>query len=180
MKKVIDYVVKEIGILSNNLQSKLGEGLSRVQGGIEQGKLKLQVVQEISKLKKEINETSMKKSKILLELGQSTYKKIRNGEIVDSELSELTRGIVGLDHIVYQSSKKISELHQTNNDSDILTCSSCQTPNAVDAKFCGGCGAKMEKEPEADASSGISCVNCDEVLSEAANFCHCCGTKVDK
>jgi len=166
--------------LSNNLQSKLGEGLSKFQGGIEQGKQKLQVVQEISKHKKEINETSIKKSKILLELGQSTYKKIRSGEIVDSDLNEMTKGIVGLDHLIYQSTKKISELNQSNADSNVLTCSSCQAPNDINAKFCGGCGAKMEKEPAVETSSGVSCVTCEEVLSDTANFCHCCGTKVDK
>ncbi|WP_010676979.1 hypothetical protein [Bacillus timonensis] len=36
----------------SNLQAKLGEGLSKFQGGIEQGKQKLQIVQEISRLKK--------------------------------------------------------------------------------------------------------------------------------
>lgn len=45
----------------SNLQSKLGEGLSKFQGGIEQGKQKLQVVQEINRLKKEISDASSKK-----------------------------------------------------------------------------------------------------------------------
>ena len=37
----------------SDLQTKLGSGMNKLQEGIEQGKMKLQVAQEIAQLKKE-------------------------------------------------------------------------------------------------------------------------------
>jgi ribosomal protein L40E len=165
--------------LSTNLQSKLGEGLSKFQGGIEQGKLKLQTVQEINKVKKEIHDVSVKKSKILLETGQKVYMKIRNRELQDPELMELTSKLTELDQAIFEGSKKIAEL-SSRPDQEGAICPSCQTPNEMDAKFCGGCGAKVEKAAEAESDSGEVCASCSERVSPDANYCHCCGTKVSK
>lgn len=165
--------------MSTNLQSKLGEGLSKFQGGIEQGKLKLQTVQEINKVKKEIHDVSVKKSKILLETGQKVYMKIRNLEIQDPELMELTSKLTELDQAIYEGSKKIAEL-SSRPDQGGTICPSCQTPNEMDAKFCGGCGAKVEKAVEMESDSSEACVSCSELVSPDANYCHCCGTKVSK
>ncbi|XXM72934.1 zinc ribbon domain-containing protein [Lysinibacillus sphaericus] len=165
--------------MSTNLQSKLGEGLSKFQGGIEQGKLKLQTVQEINKVKKEIHDVSVKKSKILLETGQRVYMKIRNLEIQDPELMELTSKLTELDQAIFEGSKKIAEL-SSRPDQNGMICPSCQTPNEVDAKFCGGCGAKVEKAAEVEAGTGEACLTCNEAVSPYANYCHCCGTKVSK
>ncbi|WP_169891047.1 zinc ribbon domain-containing protein [Litchfieldia alkalitelluris] len=164
--------------MSNNLQSKLGEGLSKFQGGIEQGKQKLQLVQEINRLKKEINEVSGKKAKVLLEVGQATYNKIRQGEITDPELVELTEKLVGFDHNIYQSRKKVAELNSTSDNQGGITCPSCQTVNSNDAKFCGGCGAKVEAAATVLSVEGEPCVKCEESIPHDANFCPCCGTKV--
>lgn len=163
--------------MSNNLQSKLGEGLSKFQGGIEQGKQKLQLVQEMNRLKKEMNEASMRKAKVLLEVGQLTYSKIRQGEILDSELAEITEKLVGIDREIYESRKMANEL-QSKSSQNGITCSSCQTVNSEDAKFCGGCGEKVEAAVNMEVAEGINCVMCEETIPESANFCHCCGTKV--
>ncbi|NQD65608.1 zinc ribbon domain-containing protein [Bacillus haikouensis] len=165
--------------MSTNLQSKLGEGLSKFQGGIEQGKLKLQTVQEINKIKKEIHDVSVKKSKILLEVGQKVYKKIRNQELHDQELIELTSKLTELDHALYGGSRKISEL-KSHPDQNVTICTSCETPNELDAKFCGGCGAKVEKAIEPVAGAGYACASCSEPLTADAHYCHCCGTKVSR
>lgn len=163
--------------MSNNLQSKLGEGLSKFQGGIEQGKQKLQLVQEINCLKKEINEASMRKAKVLLEAGQVTYSKIRQGEITDPELVGFTEKLVALDREIYEARKLVNELNTKNNGQNGVTCSSCQTVNSEDAKFCGGCGAKVEAAAKVEVTDGVSCVKCEEIIPQSANFCHCCGTK---
>lgn len=163
--------------MSTNLQSKLGEGLSKFQGGIEQGKLKLQTVQEINKIKKEMHDVSVKKSKILLEVGQSAYKKIRNSELQDQELMELTAKLTELDHSIYEAARKIAEL-KSSPDQNGIVCPSCSTPNEPDAKFCGGCGSKVEKANELESDSGKACAGCSEPVSLEANYCHCCGTKV--
>jgi NADH pyrophosphatase NudC (nudix superfamily) len=176
LSKITQLNVKEIKTLSTNLQSKLGEGLSKFQGGIEQGKLKLQTVQEINKIKKEMHEASVKKSKILLEAGQKAYKKIRNHELQDEELVELTSKLTELDHAIYEGAKKISGL-KSNPDQNVTICASCETPNESDAKFCGGCGAKVEKAAEPVAGAVDACTSCNEPLTPDAHYCHCCGTK---
>lgn len=49
--------------MSNNFQNIIGEGLSKLQGGIEQGKQKLQTAQEINELNKHANDLNQKKVK---------------------------------------------------------------------------------------------------------------------
>lgn len=50
-----------------------------------------------------------------------------------------------------------------------VACPNCQTPNAKDAKFCTGCGTKMQKEcPHCHASVGLDtkfCPECGENLT---------------
>lgn len=161
--------------MSNHLPSKLGEGLSKIQGGFEQGKQKLQVVQEVTKLKRSVNELSTDKSKILLRMGQLTHHKIRNKELSDSELQELSTSIIALDREIYQTSKKIAELSQTNPDQ--LICDHCGTANGLNDKFCGGCGRKVEIKIELDQSNAIDCMACGEKVPGEAKYCPCCGIR---
>ncbi|WP_263629633.1 zinc ribbon domain-containing protein [Bacillus tianshenii] len=160
--------------MANDLQTRLGEGLSKVQGGIEQGKQKLQVAQEISRLKKSMAECSLKKSKILLELGQVTYRKLRSGLIQDEELATHVGSIVGLDKQMYTASKQIIELSKTTQNG--IACS-CGTVNGATDRFCGGCGSKIEQPNEIDLSTASACGKCEEVVPVGANFCPCCGSK---
>lgn len=54
-----------------------------------------------------------------------------------------------------------------------IACPACQTKLPKDAKFCFGCGAKIEKEPE-----GIVCPDCGAKLPKGARFCCECGRKM--
>lgn len=161
--------------MSNQLPSKLGEGLSKIQGGFEQGKQKLQVVQEVTKLKRSVNELSVEKSKVLISLGQLTYYKLRNGELVDKELQELSTSIMNLDRESYQISKKITELSTSNSDQ--LICNHCGTANGLNDKFCGGCGKKVELKMEIDISTASDCMACGQLVPDEANYCPCCGMR---
>lgn len=164
--------------MSNQFQSKLETGLSKVQGGLEQGRQKLQVVQEINRLKKEIQEASVKKSNVLLEVGQATYAKIRNGEIEDPALLTITGQLIALDQQIYQSTMKISQLNSRNQEGQGKVCTTCQTSNGVDAKFCGGCGGKIDAEVKVELSVDATCDKCEESIPASAHFCPCCGSKV--
>ena len=53
----------------SDLQTKLGSGMNKLQEGIEQGKMKLQVAQEIAQLKKGMQVQMQKKAEVLLEVG---------------------------------------------------------------------------------------------------------------
>lgn len=161
--------------MSNHLPSKLGEGLSKIQGGFEQGKQKLQVVQEITKLKRSINELSVEKSKVLLRLGQLTYYKLRSGELADTELQELSSSIMALDRESYQISKKITEL--SNSNPDQLICNHCGTSNGLNDKFCGGCGKKIEIKMDIDQTTASDCMACGQLVPDEANYCPCCGIR---
>ena len=54
----------------SDLQTKLGSGMNKLQEGIEQGKMKLQVAQEIAQLKKGMQVQMQKKAEVLLEVGR--------------------------------------------------------------------------------------------------------------
>lgn len=118
-----------------------------------------------------------KKSMALLEVGQVAYQKIRNGEITDPELIELTVKLVGFDYHIYQANKKVEELNSRSGNSNSIICTSCQTPNSMDAKFCGGCGAKVEIVEKVELIGEETCAKCEEAIPVDANFCPCCGTK---
>ncbi|MGQ0512813.1 hypothetical protein ACT453_00945, partial [Bacillus sp. D-CC] len=49
----------------SDLQTKLGSGMNKLQEGIEQGKMKLQVAQEIAQLKKGMQVQMQKKAEFL-------------------------------------------------------------------------------------------------------------------
>jgi len=79
---MVIYIVKYVTFLFrrefdlSDLQTKLGNGMNKLQEGIEQGKIKLQVAQEIAQLKKEIQVQLHKKTEVLLEVGQQIYVQI--------------------------------------------------------------------------------------------------------
>lgn len=164
--------------MSNQLHSKLGEGLFKVQGGIEQGKQKLQVSQEVSRLKREVSEASTAKSKILLEVGQLTYKKMRTGEVNDEELKGVTNRLLSLDHTIYQATFKIHELNAREGTDNGITCPNCEMENDEHAKFCGGCGDRIEKKVVSEEVDFAHCDTCEEAIPKSSNFCPCCGMKV--
>ncbi|WP_078553933.1 zinc ribbon domain-containing protein [Bacillus alkalicellulosilyticus] len=163
--------------MANDFQSKIGEGLSKFQGGIEQGKQKLQVTQEMNRLRKMIQELSVKKSAVLLELGQVTYKQIRAEAIAAEELVTISDQLVSLDKQIYLATKQLSEMNKTEDNA--VVCGSCNEANGPNDKFCGSCGTPLEKPAEVDLSEGISCVTCEEIIPKEANFCPCCGSKSD-
>ncbi|WP_078593743.1 zinc ribbon domain-containing protein [Evansella clarkii] len=163
-------------IMSNDLQSKIGEGLSKFQGGIEQGKQKLHTTKEINRLKKIVQESALKKSEALIELGQLTYQKLRTGEITDSEFSKTAEGLTELDKEMYSANQNIAALSQSGTEGQVI-CTSCSAANGPDDKFCGGCGSKLEKESNQESAAG-SCTACETTYPATANFCPCCGKKV--
>lgn len=162
--------------MSNNFQSKLGDGLSKISGGIEQGKQKLAIAQEISKLNKILGESSLDKTKVLIELGQVTYRKLREGSLSDEELLSISQSITELDKKQFVTMKKINELNQQNHQSD-NGCTSCGTVNSAGDKFCGGCGSKLDVEVAVTVEK-VPCTHCEEHVAVNATFCNCCGHKM--
>ncbi|MFK3936167.1 zinc ribbon domain-containing protein [Alkalihalobacillus sp. NPDC078783] len=160
--------------MSTSWKEKMEEGLSKVQGGIDQGKQKIQTTQETMKIKREIQEQSRLKAEALLKLGQLTYKKLRAGSIQDRELLDASAEIVEQDTFIYQKNKELSLLNEQAKDGAV--CESCQKVNDANAAFCGGCGAEMKKQDQPEATTVTPCPTCKTDMPEGANFCPCCGT----
>ena len=157
-----------------DLQSKMGEGLSKLQGGIEQGKNKLKTSQEVNKLKIKIQDTSVKKAELLINLGQTAYQLIREGKITDKQLIDLAQPMIGFDQVIYQANKTIAELTEDNSKQYVCECGA---PISPADKFCGSCGKKVViEEPEQIALT--NCPSCEEEMPEDTKYCGSCGTKL--
>lgn len=160
----------------NELQDKLGSGLNKIQDSLQTNKQKLQNAQTINQYKRSMQEASIKRNEILLQLGEEVYKKLRKNEISSSdELTKKMTSIMELDRTIYKSQQSISELN-TKSDAQ-FACNSCGSPVTSEDKFCGGCGARVEL-PKSDVNVETSaCPACEEQIPLNASFCNCCGLK---
>ncbi|MCM3568997.1 zinc ribbon domain-containing protein [Neobacillus mesonae] len=160
----------------SDLQTKLGGGLNKIQDSFQQGKQKLQTVQEMSQFKKEIQDISESRSSLILRLGEEAYRKIRTGELQDSKLREFTADIAKLDSQIYQAQKALDSLNQKGATK---TCSNCGGTIDREDKFCGFCGQKQETPASSnDQTELISCPACEEQIPANGSFCPCCGSRL--
>jgi hypothetical protein len=160
----------------SDLQTKFGDGITKIQGSLQQGKQKLQTVQEISQLKKTGAEASAKRLELIVALGEGAYELIRRGELNNSGLTEDAQKIKELDATIYQVNKTVSEMNRKNEDN--RTCE-CGAPLNANAKFCGGCGKKNEvQEASALDTYTLQCLSCGEMNPSGSAFCGCCGSKI--
>ncbi|UNL84810.1 zinc ribbon domain-containing protein [Priestia koreensis] len=158
----------------NDLQSKLGGGLNKIQDSLQQGKQKLQTVQEISQQKKIIQEASSKRALLLIQAGEEVYRKVRNGDIQNEELKERFTLLIELDQRIYNAQQMILNLNQESSDS--MSCTSCGSAVTVNDKFCGSCGTKVVI-PSIEELDMKTCHACDQAVPANTQFCSCCGTK---
>lgn len=160
----------------SDLQTKLGGGLNMLQDSLQQGKQKLQVVQEISQFKKVINEHSENRASLLLKLGEDAYKKIRSGELQDSQLRDYFLEIAAIDHKIFNAQKTLEQLNQKSNAG---SCTHCGSPITPDDKFCGSCGQKQEQTTASEQTTQmVACPTCEEQIPAEAKFCACCGSRM--
>lgn len=158
----------------DNLGSKIQQGLTNVQKGIEDGKSKFQTSQEVSSLREEVRELESKRTSLILDLGELAYTTMRtsntNEELAESimvELLEIDKGIFNLLHTIEEKSFKESE--------GVCQCGSPLTPND---KFCKSCGSKVEVFEKNLNVETIVCHNCNTENVATNNFCNCCGVKI--
>ncbi|MEH7305121.1 zinc ribbon domain-containing protein [Neobacillus drentensis] len=160
----------------SDLQTKLGGGLNLLQDSLQQGKQKLQTVQEVSQLKKLIQEHSEKRAELLLHLGEETYQRIRSGKLENPELGQFFVKIAELDQRIFQAQKG---LEQINKKEHAWGCSNCGSPITANDKFCGSCGQRQEHLASSTESlDTIACSTCEEHVPAQASFCACCGSRL--
>lgn len=159
----------------SDLQTKLGGGINKIQDSLLQGKQKLQTVQEMSQYKKEIQDLSDSRCSLILKLGEMAYRKIRTGELVDSELRDNFLDISELDQKIFKSQNALEILSEK---SETCTCSFCGAVIENGDKFCGSCGQKQEEKNMLSNQNELSaCPSCEEQIPVSSNFCPCCGCR---
>lgn len=160
----------------SDLQTKIGGGLNILQDSLQQGKQKLQTVQEISQLKKLIQENDEKRANLIFQLGEDTYRKIRSGELQDPQLRKYFLEIAEIDRNIFQGQASLEQIKQK---ADTRECSNCGASIGADDKFCGVCG-QQQAEPLLlkDSSQLATCPTCEQSIPLQAKFCPCCGSRL--
>lgn len=158
----------------SDLQTKLGSGMNKLQEGIEQGKMKLQVAQEIAQLKKEIQVQLQKKTEVLLDLGQKVYVELRDSGVNEAELKQLVTPIQAFDVAIYQARKRIVELQKQQGEK--ATCE-CGGSLSINDKFCGSCGKPNPMLAVESSEEKVACVSCNEHIAKNSIYCPVCGIK---
>ncbi|WP_002144806.1 zinc ribbon domain-containing protein [Bacillus cereus] len=160
----------------SDLQSKFGNGMNKLQEGIEQGKMKLQVAQEIAQLKKITQEKLQAKTEILLELGQTVYMQLREDEVRVDLLKAIVAPVQELDVAIYNTRRKMSNLQSQEQKGQC----SCGGPLSLNDKFCGQCGKENELLLQSKNIEKEACSSCGEQIATEATFCPACGMKQSK
>jgi membrane protease subunit (stomatin/prohibitin family) len=159
----------------SDIQTKIGGGLNKLQGSLQQGKQKLQTVQEISQYRKVIQENGEKRASIILALGEAAFKKMRAGELQDVELHELTQKVLQFDQEIFKAQKAVEKLaRQAKQENGCPSCGATVTEND---KFCGSCGQKVEAVNELVDEETEQCRVCEEEIPVSSKYCICCGTQ---
>ncbi|MED4884694.1 zinc ribbon domain-containing protein [Bacillus smithii] len=158
------------------LQTRIGGGLFKIKGGLEQGKQKVLLTQEILQHKKVIEEAGAKRADFILQLGEEVYRKMRSGEWEHKEWSERIAEIAGLDQTIYRAKQELQRLNQKFGSDNV--CRQCGAQVTPLDKFCGSCGAKVVQEEDVKETETVACSLCGEQVPVSAQFCKCCGTKM--
>ncbi|MBJ8016973.1 zinc ribbon domain-containing protein [Bacillus cereus group sp. N34] len=160
----------------SDLQSKFGNGMNKLQEGIEQGKMKLQVAQEMAQLKKITQEKLQEKTEILLELGQTVYMQLRDDEVRVDLLKAIVAPVQELDVAIYNTRRQISNLQRQEQKGQC----SCGGPLSLNDKFCGQCGKENELLLQSKNIEKEACSSCGEQIATEVTFCPACGMKQSK
>ncbi|HFU4563379.1 TPA: zinc ribbon domain-containing protein [Bacillus cereus] len=158
----------------SDLQTKLGSGMNKLQEGIEQGKMKLQVAQEIAQLKKGMQVQMQKKAEVLLEVGQQVYVQLRGSGVNEASLKEMIAPVQEFDVAIYQARKRIVELQKQQGEK--ATCE-CGGPLSINDKFCGSCGKPNPMLAVENEGEMVNCISCNEHIDKNSTYCPVCGIK---
>ena len=131
-----------------------------------------EIVREIDKLNKSVEDASLRKEEALLELGIFIYKKVREGLLDNEEINEKCESIIGFDHVIYDSKVKIDKF---NKQLQGIKCS-CGAIWTPEDRFCGKCGQKVEIP--VDNTEYIECKRCLSNIDKTSTYCPCCGIKL--
>ncbi|MDW7652116.1 MAG: zinc ribbon domain-containing protein [Bacillota bacterium] len=156
-----------------DMQSVVGSGLNKVQEGLQTGKKKIDVVRELSQLKKEVKQLQVEKALQLTKVGEQAYHLCCRQELSDSVIQEIADKLFVLDRKIWQTQKQIAEVERENN---AVACSNCGEKVGAEDKFCGGCGTQVNRQVQETA--GVECGRCSVLIEENCKFCPACGVQL--
>ena len=147
---------------------------------IEKGKNAI----EITKLNSKINAERSSIADNMKQIGEHYYEKYAEGEPADPAIAELLANIDRHSTAIRETEEQIRQLREEDKaaetptapapaPSDGIICPSCGKENAVNTKFCGECGSKLEAKPQPK-----SCPSCGTTVPDGVKFCNDCGAKI--
>lgn len=146
-----------------DIQTKVGEGFSKLQNNLE-------VSKQLQQLKKKQQVLTQAKAEQLIKLGEACYRDIRRSTEVVEEYQDMTELLREADQELYEIGSKMEELQ-----ADADTKCSCGAPVTSSDKFCGSCGTKVEIIEKDTAAEMKSCETCSTENKSENDYCICCG-----
>lgn len=137
------------------------------------GKEKLQTSMDISALRSEILERQKNRSRLMLQIGEIAYSKIRRDEIASESFEEYLDKIKEIDRAIFNYFKILDE--KTRKDEGMVC--ECGEELMPDSKFCGSCGKEIVEEARQEDFDCITCNSCGESIIASSKFCSSCGFK---
>ena len=128
-----------------------------------------EIIREIDRLNKSIEDTSLRKEEVLLDLGIFIYQKVREGLLNNNEINEKCKPIIGFDHVIYDAKLKV----ELKKQMEPIKCS-CGATLKPEDRFCGKCGQKVDIP--VDNKEYIECEICLSPIDKYSKYCPCCGT----
>lgn len=107
------------------------------------------------------------KGRLLYEMGERHYMKLRN----EGHRPEI-ESVLEQDILIYGALSRINEMEV---EAAQKQCASCRTPLEPGAKFCGKCGTSVPRETD---ETKIACTTCHTPQRPEQGFCTCCGSEM--
>lgn len=145
--------------LFDRLSEGVVKGLSQTERALEVGRLKSQIAALVSQ-----------RDEAIMGLGRAVYRAYREDRFSDSAYDAALEQIRELEISLGRLDGEIEALRVQGSG---RRCDACGASNAVDAKYCAGCGAEIV------AVETQSCPSCGAVCNMDVSFCGRCGTELE-
>lgn len=169
--------------------------LGKIKESIDKGLVSVSVKSgtylETEKLKAKVSHVQEEIRNLKMEMGEKVYGQWKGGT-VDASYIDMTCGVIqGKEEEIAQYQKQIDEITLEKekilggeNRTETGTAPaggiqcSCGKVNAPGARFCKGCGRKLEEAAAPQPQVSTVCPQCGAVLEEGARFCCECGASI--
>lgn len=128
---------------------------------------------EVTRLNSAISDKEKKISQLFLAIGQSYYERHKNDNAVEEP--EKIAQIDALYNEIFENREKIKQIK------GVVKCENCGMDVPINASFCNGCGAKVNRAEAVSegTQTGRVCPTCHAMVEEGNLFCNHCGSKIE-